>query len=81
MILVPPGMAAEWKEDELDPVLLHEAAHLARRDDWTNLGSRFLLALLPFQPALLILERRLREEREWACDMLALRWFGNWRLE
>src|SRR6185295_17727334 len=35
-VLLPDAMFEQFREQELDHVLLHEIAHLARRDDWTN---------------------------------------------
>jgi beta-lactamase regulating signal transducer with metallopeptidase domain len=34
----------------MDHVILHELAHIARRDDWTNLFARLIGALLPIHP-------------------------------
>jgi hypothetical protein len=48
--------------------VLHEAEHLRRRDDWTNLLQKICLALFPLNPALAWIERRLCREREMACD-------------
>jgi len=73
VILLPPTVAETWADDDLDPILLHETAHLTRHDDWTNLISKAAAALFPFQPAMTLLERRLAEEREIACDTMALR--------
>jgi len=49
-------------------VALHEAEHLRRRDDWTNLLQKISLVLFPLNPALAWMERRLCREREMACD-------------
>ena len=71
-IILIPGWALELPEAELRAVLLHEMAHLRRRDDWTNLLQRFLGALLFFHPAVWWIQRRLSLEREMACDDLVL---------
>jgi hypothetical protein len=42
--------------------------HLRRRDHWTNLLQQLSLVLLPWNPAVLWLNRRLCVERELACD-------------
>lgn len=71
-IILVPRWAGELPEAELRAVLLHEMAHLRRRDDWTNLLQRFLGALLFFHPAVWWIQRRLSLEREMACDDLVL---------
>ena len=48
--------------------MLHEAGHLRRRDDWMNLLQKVGLVLLPLNPVLMWIERRLCLERELACD-------------
>ncbi len=53
---------------ELDQVLLHDAAHLARRNDWSNLAQQVVVALFRFNPAVLWISRQLSLEREIACD-------------
>ena len=74
-VYLPSALARDWSPEQLEPVLLHEAAHLVRRDAWTNLLSRLATAVLPLQPALAWLARRLADERELACDALALEWY------
>jgi len=60
--------AGEW-----EAVLLHELAHVQRRDFGWNLLQRLVLALLWFQPAAWRLYRHLSREREACCDELAVR--------
>ena len=68
VIFLPETLTRQVSEDELGQILLHELAHLARRDDWTQLGQRLTQALLFFHPAVHWLSRRLNLERELACD-------------
>lgn len=67
-ILIPDWLFGRMTHGELEQIVLHEAEHLRRRDDWTNLAQKFCLALFPLNPALLWIERRLCREREMACD-------------
>lgn len=67
-VIVPAAVLAEFSESELDHVLLHELAHLARRDDWTNLVCRVAWAMLALHPAAAWTLRRIEREREMACD-------------
>ena len=57
---------------ELNAILLHELAHLRRRDDWTNLVQKVVGALLFFHPAVWWIEKKLALEREMACDDMVL---------
>ncbi len=67
-ILIPDWLFARLTSAELRQVVLHEAEHLRRRDDWTNLIQKFCLILFPLNPALAWMEHRLCREREMACD-------------
>ena len=72
-ILVPEELFAELPVEELEQVVLHEAGHLRRRDDWMNLLQKVSLVLVPLNPVLMWVERRLCLERELACDEDVLR--------
>jgi len=72
-LLVPHGLAARLAPAELDAVLLHELAHLRRRDLRWNLLQRIALSLLWFHPVAWRLQAGLARERERCCDALAVR--------
>jgi hypothetical protein len=72
-VLLPQELAQRLTQGELEQVLLHEAEHLRRRDDWTNLLQKLALVVFPLHPVLLWVERRLCLERELACDDSVLR--------
>ncbi|MGO9126961.1 MAG: M56 family metallopeptidase [Terriglobales bacterium] len=72
MILLPAWALRELSTDELNSILIHELAHLQRRDDWTNLAQKGLRALLFFHPAVWWVERQISLEREMACDEVVL---------
>jgi beta-lactamase regulating signal transducer with metallopeptidase domain len=71
-IALPHWALRDLSTDELNAVLLHELAHLRRRDDWTNLIQEILRALFFFHPALWWIGRGLSIEREMACDDFVL---------
>jgi beta-lactamase regulating signal transducer with metallopeptidase domain len=71
-ILLPPESVA-WPERRLRIVLMHETAHVARRDCATQLVAACVQALLWVHPGVWWAVQRLREERERACDELVLR--------
>jgi beta-lactamase regulating signal transducer with metallopeptidase domain len=76
-VLLPEWAVIDLSEQDLTAVILHELAHLHRKDDWTNLAQKFLGALFFFHPAVWWVERRLALEREMACDELVLAKTGN----
>lgn len=59
-------------EEDLKYILLHEMAHLRRRDDWTNLVQRMIKSVLFFHPGMWWIERKLGLDREMACDDLVV---------
>ena len=67
-VILPESLTGELAEGELDHVLLHEAAHLARHDDWSNLATRLAGAILALHPVAIWIMRRIEREREIACD-------------
>jgi len=67
-ILIPAWLMARLTPGELEQIVLHEAEHMRRCDDWTNLAQKLALVVFPLNPALVWMERRLCREREMACD-------------
>src|SRR4029077_12789659 len=67
-VIVPESLMHEFSAEELDHVILHELAHIARYDDWTNLFARLIGALLPVHPVAVWLIKRIEQDREIACD-------------
>jgi hypothetical protein len=72
-ILLPLDLLATLSTAELETIVLHEMEHVRRGDQWTNLLQQLSLILLPWNPAVLWLNRRLSMERELACDDRVLR--------
>ena len=72
-ILVPAWLMEQMTEYELTQVVLHEMEHLRRGDDWLNLLQKLSLVVMPLNPVLFWVERRLCFERELACDDGVLR--------
>ncbi len=71
-VIVLPPASADWPEDRLRSVLLHEMAHVKRRDWPAHRLADFACAVLWFHPFVWLTARRLRSETELACDDLVL---------
>ncbi|MCC6245666.1 MAG: M56 family metallopeptidase, partial [Gemmatimonadaceae bacterium] len=70
--IVLPRSAEHWSADQRLAVLLHEMAHVKRRDLIGHTVGRFACALYWFHPLVWTAAKRLRAESERACDDLAL---------
>ena len=66
--IVIPADADTWDEDRRRAVLLHELAHIARHDCLTQLFAAIASAVYWCHPGVWYVARRLRIEREVACD-------------
>jgi beta-lactamase regulating signal transducer with metallopeptidase domain len=67
VILLPEG-AERWHNTRLVSVLLHELSHVKRRDCFSQIVAEIALALHWPNPLAWLAARRLRVEREHACD-------------
>jgi beta-lactamase regulating signal transducer with metallopeptidase domain len=67
-----PSIAEEWTTERRRAVLLHELSHVARYDCLTQLLAGVACAVYWPHPGVWWLSRRLRVERELACDDLVL---------
>ena len=71
-IVLPQHLLTSLSAAEWEHVLVHEAAHLSRRDDWVALVCRLSLSLFPLNPALYYIDDQLAHAREEACDEIVL---------
>ncbi len=68
MVLVPRHLVEELEPADLDRIILHEIAHLRRRDSIAHAAQKIGSALFFFSPGLSWIGRQLDLEREVACD-------------
>ena len=68
VILLPRRLVAALDPAALDQIVLHEHAHLVRRDDWWRLTQACIEAIAGVHPAVRWVGRRIEVEREAACD-------------
>jgi D-alanyl-D-alanine endopeptidase (penicillin-binding protein 7) len=77
MIAVAPSLVRTLNLDDLDRVLIHEWAHVQRRDDIVNILQIVLRLIGGWHPALWWIDRRLHIEREIACDEMTVTLTGH----
>jgi len=66
--IVLPAIAETWDGNRRRAVVLHELAHVARQDCLTHLATLVACAMYWFHPGVWWVARRVRLERELACD-------------
>ena len=71
IIVLPRTLARDSEQDALRGVLLHEFAHVARRDLRIGLTQRIVASLFWWNPLLHLVNRRLGDVREELCDAVA----------
>jgi beta-lactamase regulating signal transducer with metallopeptidase domain len=67
-ILVSPRLLNALDDEELDQLVMHEHAHLARYDDWSRLAQAIITVVAGLHPAVRVISRQIDLEREAACD-------------
>ena len=70
--IVLPAECEQWSQERRLAVLLHELAHVRRRDLLGHTLGRLVCAVYWFHPLVWTAARQLRAESERACDDLAL---------
>lgn len=71
-VILVPAVADTWSDDRRRAVLLHELAHVVRCDCLTQLLAALVCGLYWIHPGVWWVARRLRLEREIACDDMVL---------
>jgi beta-lactamase regulating signal transducer with metallopeptidase domain len=77
IILLPVTALTGLSEMQLRAVIAHELAHIRRLDAFVNLLQILVETLLFYHPAIWWLNKRIRAERELACDEIAVRLTGD----
>jgi GWxTD domain-containing protein len=77
LILVPAGALAGLPPDQIEPILMHELAHIRRGDYFANMVQTFVGAVFFYHPAVWWILRVIRIEREHCCDDLVVRVSGD----
>jgi beta-lactamase regulating signal transducer with metallopeptidase domain len=77
LIALPKRLFKDFTPDELRFIVAHEVEHWRRRDDYVDLASRLLTALLWPNPSVHLARRFMVIERECACDHAASRFLRS----
>jgi beta-lactamase regulating signal transducer with metallopeptidase domain len=72
LILLPIGLLTALPPKELEAILIHELAHIYRRDYLVNILQSLMEILFFFNPAVLWLSALIKAERENCCDDIAV---------
>jgi len=72
VVLVPVGLLTALSAEEVEAILIHELAHIKRRDYLVNMLQSLVEIILFFNPAVLWVSGLIKTERENCCDDLAL---------
>jgi len=71
-LLFPAAALSGLTPDVLELLLLHELAHLKRKDHWVLTGQLIVETVCFYHPAVWLLSRLIRVEREHCCDDIVL---------
>jgi beta-lactamase regulating signal transducer with metallopeptidase domain len=77
VILFPIGIINLLSEKEVEAILAHELAHIMRKDYIVNILQHLVEAVFYFHPAMWWLSSQVRQERENACDDVAIELTGD----
>jgi TonB family protein len=77
VVIIPKRVADTLARGDLARVVAHERAHLARNDIAGNLVQRAIEAILFFNPWAHLIGRQISNEREAACDDVAVQRTGT----
>ena len=72
-VVILPAHAANWSSERLELVLLHELAHVKRRDCLAVMVAEIAVASWWFHPLAWLARRSIRRDAELAADDLVLR--------
>lgn len=71
-VILPLGLISKIPSDQLEAVISHELAHIARNDFLHNMIQSLIEIVYFFNPSVLIISKMIRTERENCCDDLAV---------
>lgn len=79
IVLVPVGFLTALPPAQIEAILLHELGHIRRHDFFFGLIQTAIRTALYFNPAVIMMSRQIDEDREKACDDIAVSVSGSSR--
>jgi len=76
-ILIPSKVAANISDEEFKYILMHELAHLKKKDIFINWVITLLSVIYWFNPILLYGFRKMRQDCEFSCDSGVISYLGK----
>ena len=76
-LIFPASLVTSLSQEQIRLILLHELAHVRRRDYLANLLQMIVESLFFFNPGVWWISRQARIEREACCDEIAVSAGGN----
>ncbi|MBB3061526.1 ankyrin repeat domain-containing protein [Microbulbifer rhizosphaerae] len=73
VILLPKNFVERFDTERLAPIILHEWAHIQRRDLWVGTLQELAAIVFWWSPVMRLINRKIHISRELACDMRAAR--------
>ena len=77
VLLLPAATLVSLEARQLEMILAHELAHIRRHDYLVNFLQTAMETLLFYHPAVWWASARMRQEREYCCDDVAVRFCGD----
>ena len=77
VILFPTGLLNSLSPEEAEAILAHELAHILRNDYFYNILQSVIESFFYYHPAVWWISSVIRDERENACDDMAVELTGN----
>ncbi|MFT5520585.1 MAG: bla regulator protein BlaR1 [Enterobacterales bacterium] len=76
-IMIPVSFIEKFSLEQLVPIVLHEQAHIQRKDTWFALIQEFIAVVFWWSPIIRILNKKIHVDRELACDLRAAKQLSN----
>lgn len=76
-ILIPKSLSADYSNEEIYGLLLHELTHIKRKDYLLSFLQRIVSSIFFFQPLVWWFSRKADRERELVCDQSVASITGN----
>jgi beta-lactamase regulating signal transducer with metallopeptidase domain len=77
VVLMPVSAFTGLTPQQIEIILAHELAHIRRHDYIVNLGQIMVEILLFYHPAVWWVSDKIRQEREYCCDDVAVSLCGD----